>query len=481
MQEINKKIGVGVLWSLAGLMLTRGASTIFILFLAQMLAPEAFGLVAMAAIVFELANTFINSGLGAAVIRSKRVSQVDLDTVFYTNLLLSVLAYIGLFFLSPFIADFYGQPELTTLVRVMGLVVFINACKIIQVSVLSREMNFRKQMKANTLGVIISGCLAVAAAWKGLGVWSLVVQMLSASFITVFVLWKSSAWRPTLQFSKKSFSNYFGFGKSLLAEGVLNVLYQNSYILVIGKFFSAETTGLYFLANKINNVVSRQLSSAVQQPTYPALSTLQDDNAKLLFKYRQIMQLMMFVIAPIMGLLGGLSVILFDLFFDDHWMDAAIYLQILCFVGAFYPLHALNVNLIKIKGRSDLVLKVGILKKSLDLTLLFLALPYGVLAIVVGQVFGSLLSLIPNAYYSNQLVGYSLIAQTKDAMKPLLCALLAGFSAYLSAKTTIELGVIGLMLSASLGILTYCIACAVFRTEGAIVIFRRLQDMSRST
>lgn len=480
MQEINKKIGVGVLWSLAGLMLTRGASTIFILFLAQMLAPEAFGLVAMAAIVFELANTFIDSGLGAAVIRSKRVSQVDLDTVFYTNMLLSVLAYLALFFLSPFIAAFYEQPELTTLVRVMGLVVFINACKIIQVSVLSREMNFRKQMKANTLGIIISGCLAVAAAWKGFGVWSLVVQMLSASLITVLVLWKSSAWRPTFQFSKKTFSNYFGFGKSLLAEGVLNVLYQNSYILVIGKFFTAEAAGLYFLANKINNVVSRQLSSAVQQPTYPALSTLQDDSKKLLSKYRQIMQLMMFVIAPIMGLLGGLSVILFDLFFDDHWMNAAIYLQILCFVGALYPLHALNVNLIKIKGRSDLVLKIGILKKVIDLVLLSVAMPYGVVAIVVGQVVGSLLSLIPNAYYSNQLVGYSLIAQIKDAMKPLLCAFLAGCAAYISAKNTIELGMIGLILSASSGISVYCIASAIFRTEGAIVISRRLRDMSRA-
>ncbi|MEQ3636255.1 lipopolysaccharide biosynthesis protein [Alcanivorax sp.] len=480
MQEINKKIGVGVFWSFAGLMLTRGASTVFILFLAKILAPESFGLVAMAAVFFELANTLINSGLGDAIIRSKTVSQVDLDTVFYSNLLLSVLAYTGLFFLSPFIAAFYDQPELTTLIRVMALVVFINACKITQVSVLSREMNFRKQMKANTFGVIISGCLAVAAAWNGFGVWSLVVQMLSASFITVLVLWKSSAWRPTLRFSKKSFKKHFEFGKSLLAEGILNVLYQNSYILVIGKFFSAETTGLYFLASKINNVISRQLSSAVQQPSYPALSTLQDDNEGLLLKYRQIMQLMMFVIAPIMGLIGGLSSVAFDLFFDAQWAKAGLYLQILCFVGVLFPLHALNINLIKIKGRSDLVLKVGILKKIVDVLLLIIALPHGVLAIVIGQVIGSLLSLIPNAYYSNKLVGYSLLSQIKDAMKPLLCAFFAALSSYLFAICSAELGVFELLLSASGGVFVYSVLCFIFKAEGAVIIFRKVSSKAKA-
>ena len=468
---MNRKIGVGVLWNLAGLFMTRGASTVFMLFLARLLAPEAFGLIAMATVVFELANAFINSGLGAALIQSKTVSGADLNTVFYTNLLLSGLAYAVLFFGAPYVAGFYSQPELTTLIQVMGLVVFINAAKVVQMAVLSREMDFKSQMKANTLSVAVSGTLAVTAAWHDWGVWSLVVQMLSAALVSALVLWFVSQWRPALEFSIESFTRLFRFGRNLLAEGMLSVLYQNSYVLVIGRFFSAEVTGLYFLAKKVSNLVSQQLTGAVQQATFPALSTLQDDNAALRHKYRQIMQLMMFLIAPIMALLAGLSPALFALLFDERWTAAVPYLQLLCVVGALYPLHALNMNLLNVKGRPDLILKVGLVKKAVNLTLLFLAIPYGVFGIVVSQVIGTFLALIPNTYFSARLVGYSPFDQIKDVVKPLFTALVAGFGSWFLVGQGEGYSFLGLVGAGLMGTLCYVVMSFAIRAEGASMLF----------
>lgn len=443
------------------------------LFLARLLAPEAFGLVAMATVVFELANAFINSGLGAALIRSKTVSDVDLNTVFYTNLLLSLLAYAALFAGAPYIAAFYSQPELTSLIQVMGLVIFINAAKVVQIAVLSRKMDFKTQMQANTLGVVISGCLALAAAWSGWGVWSLVVQMLISTLVSALVLWLVSQWRPALKFSGESFRRLFGFGRNLLAEGLLSVLYQNSYVLVIGRCFSAELTGLYFLAKKVSNLVSQQLTGSVQQATFPALSTLQDDNDSLRHKYRQIMQLMMFLIAPIMALLAGLAPVLFELLFDERWTPAVPYLQLLCLVGALYPLHALNINLLNVKGRSDLVLKVGLVKKAVNLTLLFLSIPYGVFGIVVSQVIGSLLALIPNTYFSARLVGYSLFDQFKDVIKPLSVAFVAGFASWLFVAQGERSTFFWFIGGGILGLAAYITLSLMIRVEGLSLLLQK--------
>ena len=471
MKGMNRKISVGVLWNLASLFLTRGASTVFMLFLARLLAPEAFGLIAMATVVFELAGVLINSGLGQALIRSKEVSDIDLSTVFLTNLALSLLAFSAIFASAPFVASFYSQPELTALIRVMGLVVFINAAKLVQTAVLTRRMDFKSQMKANAVGTGMSGVLAVTAAYSGWGVWSLVVQMLSQAVTSAAVLWWASSWRPNWAFSRESFSRLFAFGRSLLAEGLLQVAFLNSYILVIGRFFSAELTGLYYFAQKLSNLVSKQLTNAVQQATFPALATLQDDNAALRHKYRQIMQLMMFLIAPIMALLAGLSPALFALLFDERWTAAVPYLQLLCVVGALYPLHALNMNLLNVKGRPDLILKVGLVKKAVNLTLLFLAIPYGVFGIVVSQVIGTFLALIPNTYFSARLVGYSPFDQIKDVVKPLFTALVAGFGSWFLVGQGEGYSFLGLVGAGLMGTLCYVVMSFAIRAEGASMLF----------
>lgn len=475
MNEINRKIGIGVLWNLASLFMTHGASTIFILVLARILAPEAFGLLAMATVIFELGNSFANSGLGTAIIRSKDVSSLDLNTVFYTNLCLSLLAYAGILGGAPYISAYYSQPELTILLQVMGLVVCINAVKIVQIAILSRKMDFKTQMKANTLSTVVSGLLAVGAAYHGWGVWSLVVQILSQAVVSAVILWVSSSWKPSWQFSIESFLRLFAFGSNLLAEGLLSVIYQNSYILVIGRFFSAELTGLYFFSKKISNLVSQQLTNAVQQATFPALATLQDDNATLKYKYRQVMQLMMFLVAPIMMFIAALASPLIIIMFDEKWQGAVPYLQLLCIVGMIYPLHALNINLLNIKGRSDLVLKVGIIKKIVNIVLLFLAIPYGVIGILISQVVASLISLVPNTYFSYKLIGYSLIEQIKDAAKPISSAILASSLAWLSIGTLSLNIFMTLFFFGVVAVGVYIFSSFLIRAEGILILWRLIK------
>ncbi|OAD20320.1 Polysaccharide biosynthesis protein [Candidatus Thiomargarita nelsonii] len=210
----------------------------------------------------------------------------------------------------------------------------------------------------------------------------------------------------------------------------INVLFQNSYILIIGKLFSAEVTGLYFFANKIQELAATQITSSVQQATFPALASLQDDNTQLRQRYRRIIQIVSFIIAPIMLFLAVLAEPVFALLFEERWQGAVLYLQLLCLVGLFYPLHAMNVNILNVKGRSDLVLYVGIVKKLVNLGLLFAAIPYGVTGIIISRIIGSYFALLPNTYYSKRLIGYGLLEQVGDIAKPSLAALIAALVAW---------------------------------------------------
>lgn len=429
MRDMNRKIGAGVMWNLIGLFFSRGSSMVFTVFLAGILAPEAFGLIAMMMVFFELAAVFVESGMGQALIRSKHIESNDLSTVFYTNLGLGLLAYIMLYVSAPLVATFYSQPELEFLVVVTGLVVIVNAFKVVPTAVLSRKMNFREQTKASALSAVGSGFLAVTAAYLGAGVWSLVVQMLSSSVISTLVLWGGSKWRPVLSFDYESLKRLFGFGSHLLAEGMLTVLFNNSYVLVIGKLFSAEVTGLYFFAKRISQLIAEQLTGTVQQATLPALATMQDDNETLKIKYRQILHILMFVSSPIILSLAAIAEPLFVLAFKQEWSGSILYFQILSFVGVLFPLHAMNINILNVKGRSDLVFKIGVVKKIIGILLLVASIPFGVTGIVFGQVVSSVLALIPNTYYSKKLIGYGLKEQLLDSLGPVL---LAATSAVLS-------------------------------------------------
>lgn len=475
MRDMNRKISAGVLWNLAGLFMKNGASTVFTLFLAKLLAPESFGLIAMITIVFQVATVIVQSGLGQSLIRSESVSQADLNTVFYTNMVMAGLVYAAIFFSAPWVAHFYEQPVLVELLRVTALVVVFNAAKMVQVAVLVRAMNFKAQMKANTTGVLLSGTAAVAAAYAGLGVWSLALQIVASAVVSTLILWIASTWRPSWSFSIRSFRHHFSFGVNLLAEGLLEVVFQNSYVLVIGRFFSAEMAGLYYFARRISDLISQQFTAAVQQATYPALATLQNETENLKAKYREIIQVTMAIISPIMFLIAALSEPAVNLLFGEKWLGSVPYIQVLSWVAVLYPLHALNVNALKVKNRSDLVLKIGFVKKAVSFSILVASVPYGVFGIVVGQAVASTLALLPNTYFCRRLINYSFMDQMADVSKPLISAMAAAMSAWIVVRYMEAHDFMVLFVSGLTGLFLYIVISLAVRSVGALAILAQVK------
>lgn len=479
MSSLNKKIGIGTLWNFLEILLSKGASTLFTVFLATLLAPKDFGLIAIIAVVFQLSAVLVNAGFAQALIRSKEVTDTELSTAFWGNIGIAAAVYLVVFLLSEKIASFFSEPSLELMIQTLGVGIFINAFRIVQTAILSRCMDFKSQMISGTVATIVSGLIAVAMAYNGFGVWSLVAQMLISQTVATGVLWFSTRWVPQRVFDTSAFKRLFDFGKFLIIANVLNVAFKNSFTLVIAKLFSPELTGLYYFATKLTNLASQQLANSIQKSSFPALATLQENNVQLRHKYRQIIQLSMFVMAPVMLILMALIEPLFELLFDDHWDGAVVYTQLLCVVGLLYPVHSLNINVLMVKGRSDLNLKLNLIKKGIQIAILVVSIPFGVFGIVMGQVIGSIIALLPNSYYTAKLINYGFRSQLEDVIKPIGSAVSGGALAWWLAGYMQTDQLVTVTLSALAGAGFYMLASIIVCGEGALIllgqIFNRLQ------
>lgn len=422
---VSSVIRSALIWNLGGSALTRGSNLLFTFALARFISPEAFGSIAMIAICFAVGNALVESGLIHAIIRSREVTEADLSTVFYTNLVLGVTAYGGIYAVAPWIEAFYGQDGLTELLRVASLLVVINAPTCVQTALYSREMNFGPIVRANSLGALAAGSVAVTMAVYGFGVWSLVCQLLLGAFISGVLLWSRSDWRPGTQVDKGSFSRLFGFGYKLLIERILRIVYQNSYFVIIGKVFAPHLTGLFYFAARVNELLAHEVSAIIRKTTLPAMANFQDDDARLRRSYRRIVQTTLFVMAPLMMMIAVYSRPIVELSAGESWIEAAPFLSVLSLVGLLYPFHAINLNLLTVKGRSDLILSIGVVKKLVGFFLLLCALPFGVLIVACSQLVASILAVIPNTHYSKKLIDYGMREQSRDALLPLVFAAIA--------------------------------------------------------
>ncbi|MCE9683142.1 lipopolysaccharide biosynthesis protein [Halomonas alkalisoli] len=420
---IRHKTVTGVLWNFLEQLSKRGISILVTLLLARFLLPDDFGMLAMMSVFVTIASALMDSGIKQAVIRKKDASQIDFNTAFYTNLSLGILAYFVLFISAPYISDFYDEERLTLLLRVAGLVVFINSFQVIQSAILSRELNFKLQLKASVPASIISGITAVLLAYYGAGVWALVTQMLLSALLLTMMLWWLQQWRPSLTYSLATFKEIYGFGYKLFLASLIRHISRNIYVLVIASLFGSGVAGLYFFASSIKELVVSQLVSAVQKVTYPALATMQDDNVRLKSGYRKVLSVTTFILFPSVLMLATLAQPIFEVALPERWHGSIVYLQLMCLSNLLYPLHAINLNILKVKGRSDIYLGLAIYKNVLTFLVLFVSYRYGVIGILVGQIILSVLAYIPNSFYSKQLIGYSVTEQVRDCIMPLSLSL----------------------------------------------------------
>ncbi len=392
------------------------------LLLARWLGPVEFGLIGMIAIFIGIGSVIVDSGLTASLIRTKDAGPLDFNTVFYMNMGLSLLVYLLVFLAAPYIAGFFDQAVLTSVIRVYCLSFIITAFSAVQLALLNKEMRFKQIMKLNTPGTILGAITGLVMGYMGYGVWSIVAMFLTTQLVLSVLLWVSASWKPAMVFSAEKMHYHYGFGYKLMLSGLLDTIFTNSYFVVIGKFFPVQVLGFFERADRLTQFPSKTFTETIGKVTYPMLSKLQHDPLRMSRIYQRLVRLTFFCTAPVM--LGAAAVAnpLFEWLLGPVWKPAVPYFQILSLAAMLYPIHAFNLNVLKVFGRSDLFLRLEVFKKVIVVISILVGLQFGMLGLVWSMVFTSVIALLINTWYSSSLIQYSTKKQFLDLFPILLLA-----------------------------------------------------------
>lgn len=440
--------------------------------LARLLFPAQFGLIGMLMIFMAVAQSFLDSGFGAALIQKREATLTDTCSIFYFNIGVGLAAAGLLCMVAPWIAVFYNQPILTPLTRALSLTIVINSFGLIQNTILTKQVDFKTQAKVSLIASALSGIIGVSMAATGFGVWSLVVQQISSAFFRTVLLWLLNGWRPALIFSLKSLREMFGFGSRLLASGLLNQIFDNIYILVIGKLFSATDLGFFTRAQTLREVPSKTLSEMVGRVTFPVFSTIQDDPARLKKGMKKALTTLVLVNFPMMIGLAVIARPLVLVLLTEKWTESIPYLQLLCLVGLLFPLHVINLNLLQALGRSELFLRLEIIKKILIVINIAVTVRWGISAMIYGMIGTSIISYYLNSYYTGVLIGYSIREQLRDLFPYLILAVVMGIAVYAAGLLPFPNHWSILLLQMPLGIVIYVCLCRLFRLPAFVEIWQ---------
>lgn len=421
--ELKQKTVKGLAWNTIQNFTNHGVEFLLMLFMARLLGPKEYGLIGMTSVFIAISSTFVNSGFSSALIRKKDCTNDDYSTVFIFNLFVSFLCYIIIFIIAPYVGDFYNEPVLCPVLRVLSLMLITQAFCAVQNTILTKNIDFKKKTKITVSKNIISGLIGLLFAFLGYGVWALVIQSLTASILFSIMLWSKTEWYPNMHFSKKSFKELFGYGSKLLISSLINTTYGQIYPIVIGKFFSATTLGNFSRARHWGSLGSKNLTNIIQGVTFPVLAKVQDDDKRLENIYRRMIRTSCFIIFPIMIGMSAVAYPLTLVFIGEKWEFSAYLLQILCFSMMWYPVHALNLNLLQVKGRSDLFLKLEIIKKIIGICILCVSVPMGIVAMCYFGILSSMISLFINTYYTGKLINVGFIKQMRDIAPTLLLSM----------------------------------------------------------
>lgn len=442
------KIRNGFLWSFIDSFAGQGVQFVIGLVLARLISPAEFGLIGMLIIFIAISQSFVDSGFGSALIRKKHCSDLDYSTVFFFNLAISCCAFVILFFAAPHVSIFFGEPRLIGLLRVLSLGLIINAGGLIQRTIFTKQVNFKVQTQVSLLASLSSGIVAIIMAYQGFEVWSLVALTLIRYSVTTIGIWVRSTWRPIWFFSIKSFKELFGFGSKLLISGLINTIYKNVYFLIIGKYFSALELGFYTKADEFKKLPSENLNAVISRVSYPLLANLQDNPAALKAGYEKIIKTSMFLSFLIMLGLASVARDLLVVLVGEAWLPAVPYLQLMCFVGMLYPLHALNLNMLQVQGHSDLFLKLEVFKKIMAIPVVILGIWKGIEIMIFGMFINSCVAFFLNAFWSGSKMNYGWKEQISHIYPSLLFALAVVVPTYLISKVFVTNAGLTLILQA---------------------------------
>ena len=438
--SLKKSTYIGLFWSLFQLFGIQGLNFILSIILARILSPEDYGLLGMLAVFMGIGQTLINSGMTSSLIRTVDAKEEDFSTVFWLNLGISCLIYLVLAISAPYISAFFDQEILTLVIRVYCLTLIFSALSMVQKARLTKKMDFKTQMLVSVPSLIIAGGLGIALAFWDYGVWALVWMNMVQIVLNSAFFWIHSGWRPKFILKLDRLKYHYSFGYKLTLASLSESIFRNSYQLVIGKFFPIAELGFYTKADNLKQLPVQNISSAIDSVTFPLFSQIQDENEKLKNVYRVVMQQVLFWLAPTLIFAGILAKPIFVFLLTEKWLPAAPYFQILCIIGIIYPLHSYNINILKVKGRSDLILYLEFFKKVPLIIGLYFAISQDIEFLLYLQVALNFFFYFLNSAYSGRMIGYSMQEQLKDLMPIFFMVGISGLGVYFLSELLSDWG-----------------------------------------
>ena len=462
--SLKDKTVRGVGWSAIDSFLGSGITFLVGIILARLLTPSEYGLIGIVTIFITVFNAIIDSGFSSAVVRKKDATNDDYNTMFITNMVLSLVMSLVLFFGAPAIAHFFKRPELVSLTRVMSVVLIINALSITQNTVLTKRIDFKTKTKASVISAALSGAVGIAMAFLGFGVWALVGQQITRQLTNTVCLWLFNKWWPNFRFSVQSFKYMWGFGWKLLVSSLIDNVWSELYQVIVAKYYSPDTLGQYSKSKEYANIFSISITSIVGRVTYPVLAEVQDDKPRLVSAYRRIIKITMFVTAVCMISMGAVAEPLIYCLIGPQWHMAATFLPLICISRSLYPLHSINLNMLKVQGRSDLFLWLEIVKKIIAIGPICLGIFVDIYWMLAGSVLTGFIAFFLNSYYSGKLLGYSSWMQLKDVAPSYGLALLIALAVYFLKYLPFSYWVI-LPLQIVVGVAVFFAVCKLTKME----------------
>lgn len=450
----SPSISTNILWRLAERFGAQGVSFIVSVVLARLLAPSVYGTVALITVITNILNVFVSSGLSTALIQKQKADDLDFTTVFVFNICMSLVLYTGLFFSASAVADFYDMPQMLPVIRVLSLSIVLGGINGIQQAYISKKMWFHLFFKATIGGTVCSAFVGVGMAYAGYGVWALVGQILTNQLMDTVILWKMLDWHPRFCFSYQRFRPLFSFGWKVFVSNLIDTFYKNLRSLLIGKVYTQSDLAFYNRGNHLPELIISNVNTSIQSVFFPAYSSANGDKTTLRALVRKSISISTYLIFPAMTGLAVVSSTLVRLLYTDVWSAAVPYMWIGCFSYAFWPLHTANLQVIQAMGRSDISLKLEIIKKAVTVICLIWSIRYGVFAVAVCALPLSIFSLLVNSFPNKSLLNYSFRMQITDIFPALWMSGVMGCCVFLAGTLPLT-SIVKLAVQLVIGGVTY--------------------------
>ncbi|MCI7188470.1 MAG: lipopolysaccharide biosynthesis protein [Fusobacterium mortiferum] len=471
---MKPKILIALFWKFLERIGTQGIQFILQLFLARLLTPRDYGTVALIMVFIAISTVFVQSGFNTALIQKKYIDEEDISSVFYISLFIAIIMYIILWIFAPTIANFYKILELTSIVRVMGLVLFLNTFNSIQNAIVSRNMEFKRLFYSSLGAIIISGILGIILAYRGFGVWSLVYQQLTNQFSICIILWFTVKWRPKLLFSIKKIKKLFSFGGKLLCSALIDTIYRELVNLIVGKVYSPAMLGYYNRGDQFPKVIVSNFNGSIQSVIFPALASVQHDKVRVKEIMRRAITMSSYIVFPAMVGLIVISEPMIKLVLTERWLPCVPYLRVFGLSYALWPIHTTNLQAINAIGRSDIFLKLEIIKKIIGVSIIIVTSRYSPYVMAIGTVFSGIISSFINSYPNKKLLNYSYLEQMKDIISSLFISIIMGVIIY-SIQLLHYNNVLTILLQIILGGIVYIILSYITKNESFIYLVNILK------